>query len=70
LVHRVFPSDANFLLVEVTDANAIYNYLVTKKVITRNRSSVVRNCLRITVGTPAENRILLKELQDYHNQTR
>jgi histidinol-phosphate aminotransferase len=70
LVHRVYPSDANFLLVEVTDANAIYNYLVTKKVIIRNRSSVIRNCLRITVGTPAENRILLKELQDYNNQTR
>jgi histidinol-phosphate aminotransferase len=70
LVHRVYPSDANFLLVEVTDADKLYHHLVHKKVIVRNRSSVVRNCLRITVGTPAENRVLLKELQDYHNQTR
>ncbi|MBK5195107.1 MAG: histidinol-phosphate transaminase [Proteiniphilum sp.] len=70
LVHRVYPSDANFLLVEVTDADKLYNHLVHKKVIVRNRSSVVRNCIRITVGTPAENRILLKELQDYSNQTR
>ena len=70
LVRRVYPSDANFLLVEVTDADKLYHHLVHKKVIVRNRSSVVRNCLRITVGTPAENRVLLKELQDYHNQTR
>jgi len=70
LVHRVYPSDANFLLMEVTDADKLYHYLVHKKVIVRNRSSVVRNCLRITVGTPAENRVLLKELQDYNNQTR
>ena len=70
LVRRVYPSDANFLLVEVTDADKLYHHLVHKKVIVRNRSSVVRNCLRITVGTPAENRILLKELKEYHNQTR
>lgn len=63
LVHHVYPSDANFLLVEVTNANAIYQYLVDKKVIIRNRNSVVRNCLRITVGTPEENRILLDELR-------
>jgi len=69
-VHRVYPSDANFLLVEVNDADKLYHHLVHKKVIVRNRSSVVRNCLRITVGTPAENRVLLKELQDYTNQTR
>ena len=63
LVHHVYPSDANFLLVEVTDANKIYQHLVNKKVIIRNRNSVVRNCLRITVGTPEENRTLLDELE-------
>ncbi|MDR2816503.1 MAG: histidinol-phosphate transaminase [Proteiniphilum sp.] len=64
-VRRVHPSDANFLLVEVTEANAMYQYLVDKKVIVRNRSAVVRNCLRITVGTPEENRMLLDELRNY-----
>lgn len=63
IVNHIYPSDANFLLVEVTDANAIYQYLVDKKVIIRNRNSVVRNCLRITVGTPEENRVLLEELK-------
>lgn len=63
IVHHLYPSDANFLLVEVTDANKIYQYLVDKKVIVRNRNSVVRNCLRITVGTPEENRTLLEELK-------
>lgn len=63
IVHHLYPSDANFLLVEVTDANKIYQYLVDKKVIVRNRNSVVRNCLRITVGTPEENRKLLDELK-------
>lgn len=65
LVLHIFPSDANFLLVKVTDANAIYQFLVDKKVIVRNRNSVVRDCLRITVGSPEENRILLRELRFY-----
>lgn len=60
IVRHIYPSDANFLLVEMTDANAIYQYLVEKKVIVRNRSAVVRNCLRITVGSPEENRMLVK----------
>ncbi|WP_076932187.1 histidinol-phosphate transaminase [Proteiniphilum saccharofermentans] len=70
LVHHVYPSDANFLLVEVTDANKIYQHLVNKKVIIRNRNSVVRNCLRITVGTPEENRMLINELKNYNGEWR
>jgi len=62
-VKKVYPSDANFLLVEMENANAVYNQLVEKKVITRNRSSQVKNCIRITVGSPKENRILLAELK-------
>ncbi|MEA5063779.1 MAG: histidinol-phosphate transaminase, partial [Petrimonas sp.] len=62
IVKRIYPSDANFLLVEVSDANRIYNELVQKKVIIRNRNSQVTNCVRITVGTPDENKELLKEL--------
>jgi histidinol-phosphate aminotransferase len=63
VVVRLYPSDANFLLVEMTDANRIYNELVNQKVITRNRHSVVKNCIRITVGSPDENRKLIKALK-------
>lgn len=65
IVEKVYPSDANFLLTKVKDAKATYNTLVTKGIITRDRSSVVLcdNCLRITVGTPSENKVLLDELK-------
>ncbi|HOI80515.1 MAG TPA: histidinol-phosphate transaminase, partial [Petrimonas sp.] len=56
-------SDANFLLVEVSDANWIYNELVQKKVIVRNRNRQVTNCVRITIGTPGENEELLNKLR-------
>lgn len=65
VVHRVYPSEANFLLTEVTDANAIYNYLVEQKLIVRNRNSVIKDCLRVTVGSPAENRKLLSALRAF-----
>lgn len=56
-VKEIYPSDANFLLVKVTDANGIYKYLQEKGIIVRNRNRVTlcANCLRITVGTPEEN---------------
>ena len=63
VVIKIYPSDANFLLVEMTDANRIYNKLVNQKVITRNRHSVVENCIRITVGSPDENQILVDALK-------
>ena len=63
-VDKVYPSDANFLLVKVKDADAIYKLLAAKNIIVRNRSSVVPNCLRITVGTKEENKMLLKELKN------
>lgn len=64
---QVFPSDANFFLVRVTDAVAIYRYLVEQGIIVRNRHTVARcgNCLRITVGTRLENEQLLKALRNY-----
>ena len=66
-VTKIYPSDANFILVQVTDANAIYNYLVQQGVIIRNRHSVAlcANCLRLTIGTPEENSQLLNFLQSY-----
>jgi histidinol-phosphate aminotransferase len=63
ITDRVFPSDANFLLIKVKNANYIYNYLVNNKIIVRNRSALVDNCLRITVGTRNENDQLLNALK-------
>jgi len=64
VVIKIYPSDANFLLVEMADANRIYNELVNQKVITRNRHSVIANCLRITVGSPEENQKLIVALKN------
>ena len=63
-VEKIYPSDANFLLVKVKDAGTLYNYLSAKGIVVRNRSKDVlcENCLRITVGTPLENDILIKRL--------
>jgi histidinol-phosphate aminotransferase len=63
----IYPSDANFILVKTTDANSIYNFLVGKGIIIRNRSKVelCEGCLRITVGTPDENTTLLETLQNF-----
>ena len=63
----IYPSDANFILVKTTDANGIYDYLVNKGIIVRNRSKIelCEGCLRITVGTPDENNILLQSLQNF-----
>ncbi|MDR1524188.1 MAG: histidinol-phosphate transaminase [Tannerella sp.] len=65
LVEKVYPSDANFLLVKVPDANSIYSKLVDKGVVVRNRNNVslCLGCLRITVGTAEENEILINALK-------
>jgi histidinol-phosphate aminotransferase len=67
IVNRVYPSDANFILVRVDDADRIYNYLLGRKIIVRNRSRVrgCANCLRITVGTKKENMQLIDALESY-----
>lgn len=66
-VADIYPSDANFILVKTTDANGIYDFLVKQGIIVRNRSKVelCEGCLRITVGTPDENKILLNTLQNF-----
>jgi histidinol-phosphate aminotransferase len=63
-VSKVFPSNANFLLVRFLDSNFIFSYLIEKKIIVRVRSNVplCNGCLRITVGTPEENKTLLEAL--------
>ena len=66
VVERVYPSDANFLLVRVKDAPAVYRYLLGKQIIVRDRSQtpLCNNCLRITVGTPGENKSLINALKE------
>jgi histidinol-phosphate aminotransferase len=65
MVKKVYPSDANFILAEVEDALGTYNALVEQGIIIRDRSKVTlcEGCLRITVGTPTENELLLSALQ-------
>ncbi len=65
-VIQVYPSDANFLLVKMHDAEGIYNYLVEKGIIVRNRSKVhlCTNSLRITIGSSEENNALLQALRE------
>lgn len=66
---HIFPSNANFFLVRVTDAMKIYNYLVGEGIIVRNRHTVslCGNCLRVTVGTRVENDKLLDALRHYQD---
>ncbi len=67
-VQHIYPSDANFILVKVTEPRKLYEYLVEKSVIVRDRSKVAlcEGCLRITVGTPEENNTLIAALDHFH----
>lgn len=66
-VVHVYPSDANFILVKVSAATSIYNDLIRRGIVVRNRTniSLCQDCLRITVGTSAENKKLITELKKY-----
>ncbi|UAY54916.1 histidinol-phosphate transaminase [Arachidicoccus terrestris] len=67
IIQKVYPSDANFLLVKTDQANKVYDYLVSREIVVRNRSGVMlcEDCLRITIGTEKENTILVDALADY-----
>lgn len=67
ICEHVYPTDANFFLARMKDAQAVYDYLAAKGIIVRNRSSVTlcANCLRITIGTRSENSQLLAALRQY-----
>lgn len=69
-VQKIYPSDANFLLVQVTEAKKIYEYLLYNGIVVRDRSNVILclGCLRITVGTSIENENLLQVLQQFGNK--
>lgn len=64
-VERIYPTDANFVLVKMTNAETIFQSLLDEKIVVRNRTNVefCEGCLRITVGTPDENVSLLKALK-------
>lgn len=68
MIKKIFPSNANFLLVEVENADELYGKLIEKKIIIRNRNSVIKNCVRISVGTFEENEELLNALKELNNE--
>ena len=71
IVVKIFPSDANFILVRFTDSMAVFNYLINNKMILRDRSKVkwCDNSIRITVGTARENETLVVLLQKFIAET-
>jgi histidinol-phosphate aminotransferase len=70
-VETIYPTDANFVLVKVRDADGIYRHLINAGIVVRNRSRVelCEGCLRVTVGTPQENSLLLTELTKYRGSS-
>jgi histidinol-phosphate aminotransferase len=69
IVEFVYPSDANFVLIKVKDSVKLYNYLISKGIVVRERSSqlLCSNTLRLSIGTPEENKLLVEALRNYLN---
>ena len=69
LTIQVYPSDANFILIKTLDGRKVYDFLIDKKIITRDRSKITlcEGCIRITIGTAKENELLLNRLKEYNN---
>jgi histidinol-phosphate aminotransferase len=69
-VEKVYPSDANFFLVKIKEARKIYEFLLTKGIVLRDRSNVTlcEDCLRITIGTEKENTLLVDAMQEWYAQ--
>ncbi|MEI6263579.1 MAG: histidinol-phosphate transaminase [Sphingobacteriia bacterium] len=67
-VEKVYPSDANFILVKIKEAKKVYEFLLTKGIVLRDRSNVqlCSDCLRITIGTEQENTVLVDAMQDWY----
>ena len=68
-VETVYPSDANFILVKIKEARAVYEFLLTKGIVLRDRSNVqlCKDCLRITVGSEQDNTLLVDAMQDWYH---
>ena len=71
IITEIYPSEANFLLIRTPKANDLYSYLVNHKIIVRNRSNIAlcNNCIRITIGSTAENQQLLRAIKQYQSFT-
>jgi histidinol-phosphate aminotransferase len=67
-VKKIYPSQANFLLIEIDRASELYRYLAEKGIVVRDRSKQVTNALRITIGTPEENKTLFKTMKNFFNE--
>ncbi|MCZ4408934.1 histidinol-phosphate transaminase [Cryomorphaceae bacterium 1068] len=65
VVKKIYPSEANFLLIEINRATELYHYLAEKGIVVRDRSKQVKNALRITIGTPSENETLLEAIKKF-----
>lgn len=65
-ISKIYPTDANFILVKVDDASKRYEQLIAKDIVVRNRTNqpLCQNCLRLTVGTPSENKIVMNALKN------
>lgn len=70
IIEKVYPSDANFILIKIKDAKKVYDYLLTKGIVVRDRSRVLlcEDCLRVTVGTEKENTDLVDALISMKNE--
>lgn len=68
IVEKIYPSDANFILVRITNARKVFEYLIDNKIITRDRSKVAlcEDCIRITIGKDEENNALVEALNKYN----
>jgi len=66
-IDKIYPSNANFLLIKTTNSKDIFDYLIKNGIVTRDRSNLYgcNNCLRITVGTPEENKKLISQMKKY-----
>ncbi|CAG5081340.1 histidinol-phosphate transaminase [Parvicella tangerina] len=65
IVNKIFPSEANFILVKFEDGPKVYNWLLEKNIVVRNRDNEIKNTIRITIGSKEENEKLINELKNY-----
>ncbi|MGI8544671.1 MAG: histidinol-phosphate transaminase [Aridibacter sp.] len=71
IITKIYPTDANFVLVKTIDANKIYQHLIDEKIVVRNRNNVemCEGCLRLTIGTHEENLSLINSLRKFTTET-
>ena len=70
IIQKIYPSDTNFILVKVENADNLYSTLIQYGIVVRNRNQQILNCIRITIGTPEENTSLINILKTIENETK